>query len=260
MLVASKLLFELNPPKLFERNLFSTTLLNAQLEVFVTRATSAAQYVSGLHITDSVLGIPRVSSINAASILKNIGLKASLTCSLRISDRNMITIFQFLSEAVRIGIKGILVLTGDPPCCGPLCSKLKASEIVRTLSSYHINNEIELYLSSPTKIISKVSLERKLGVKPSALVTQSISSISDLRKIADLATPFGINIIPCIMCPSTKNMPSANKIGLDWSSYAENPLEFVVRAARLVHKVLLTSPNSFHDGLNLIKNLSEVDL
>ena len=260
MSVASKLLYELNPPKLFTSHQFNKVDLDLQMRVFIDRASSVLEFVSGLHITDSVLGIPRVSSISAASVLRDEGIKTNLTCSLRISDRNLISIFQFLSEAIQYKVQGVLILRGDLPYWGPSFTTLKASDIVKRLYMYKINEEIELYLSSPNRIICNESLGKKLSSKPHALITQSISSISDLSNIVGLAEPYGIKIIPCIMCPSARNLSSALKIGLDWSSYYHNPLEFITEAAKISHKVLLSSPNSFNDGLDLMRSLNEIDL
>jgi 5,10-methylenetetrahydrofolate reductase len=260
MSIASKLLYELNPPKLLTRDFFSITELETQTTVFISRASILDEFVSGLHITDSVLGIPRVSSVTAASMLKNEGIKANLSCSLRISDRNLVSILQFLSEAIRNKIESVLILKGDTPFSGPSFSSLKATEILKIVSLYNIDDHIKLYLSSPSKIESSGSLKTKLKLKPYGLVTQSISSLSDLGHIIDLAKPQGINIVPCVMCPSDKNKSSASKIGLDWSGYVKDPVQFIAEAAKMSEKVILSSPNSFNDGLNLVKHLSEINL
>jgi 5,10-methylenetetrahydrofolate reductase len=260
MTIASKVLFELNPPKLLTNDQFNLLELDSQIDKFVKRAQKLAEYVDGLHITDSVLGIPRVSSVNAATILRKSGIKTELSCSLRISDRNLITIFQFLSEAIRNNIQRVLILKGDDPCYGPRMSSLTASEVLRILTLYRFNEHIKLDLSFPSRIVNPSSFEKKLKVKPHAFVTQSISSLADLRSIVDLARPYGIKIIACILCPSEKNRISARNIGLDWSAYEKHPVHFISEAAMLSEKVLLCSPNSFNDGLDLVKELGKNNL
>jgi hypothetical protein len=86
-------------------------------------------------------------------------------------------------------------------------------------------------------------------------VTQSISSLADLGEIVDLAKPYGIRVVACIMVPSEKNAQSARMIGLDWSGYQKEPAEFVKKAGRMASGVLLTSPNSFSSGLELLRQL-----
>ena len=260
MTIASKLLFELNPPKLLTNDHFELRELDLQMDKFVKRAQKLAKYVDGLHITDSVLGIPRVSSVTAATILRKAGINTELSCSLRISDRNLITIFQFLSEAIRSNIQRILILKGDDPCYGPRMSSLTASEVLRTLTLYRIDEHIKLDLSFPSRIVNPPSFDKKLKLRPHAFVTQSISSLTDLRGIVDLASPYGIKIIACILCPSERNRISAQNIGLDWSTYEKHPVQFISEAAKISEKVLLCSPNSFNDGLELAKELGKSNL
>jgi hypothetical protein len=59
------------------------------------------------------------------------------------------------------------------------------------------------------------------------------------------------------MCPSKRNEVSAKNIGLDWSSYVNEPEKFVYNASNLTDKVLLCSPNSFEDGLDLVRRLKK---
>jgi len=59
------------------------------------------------------------------------------------------------------------------------------------------------------------------------------------------------------LCPSEKNRISAQNIGLDWSAYEKHPVHFISEAAMLSEKVLLCSPNSFNDGLDLVKELAK---
>jgi hypothetical protein len=86
-------------------------------------------------------------------------------------------------------------------------------------------------------------------------VTQSISSLSDLGEIVDLAKPCGIKVAAVIMVPAEKNRQSAKMIGLDWSGYEKNPVDFVKNAGRIADRILITSPNSFRSGLELLNQL-----
>jgi hypothetical protein len=57
------------------------------------------------------------------------------------------------------------------------------------------------------------------------------------------------------MIPSEKNKVSAEMIGLDWKEYQNNPIDFIKNAGKIANEVLLTSPNSFRFGLQLLKEL-----
>jgi hypothetical protein len=120
---------------------------------------------------------------------------------------------------------------------------------------YDLNIKLDLSFPAKVKDKSAQSIRNKLDVIPHSLVTQSISSLSDLGEITDIAKPQGINITAVVMVPSEKNRQSASLIGLDWSEYESNPVDFIRQAAKMADRVLLTSPNSFASGLQLLRQL-----
>jgi hypothetical protein len=122
---------------------------------------------------------------------------------------------------------------------------------------YDLN--IKLDLSFPAKVGDKLSqsIRNKLNVTPHSFVSQSISSLSDLGEIVDLAKPYGIKVTAVVMVPSEKNYQSASLIGLDWSEYESDPVDFIRQAAKMADAVLLTSPNSFASGLQLLRHLKQ---
>ena len=61
-----KINFELNPPKIVKDEHFNPSTLREDVQHLVDRANRLVGYVNGIHLTDSVLGIPRVSSLTAA--------------------------------------------------------------------------------------------------------------------------------------------------------------------------------------------------
>ena len=58
------------------------------------------------------------------------------------------------------------------------------------------------------------------------------------------------------MVPAEKNFESAKMIGLDWSFYQQGAADFVKKAGRMAESVLLTSPNGFQSGLDLLRQVS----
>jgi 5,10-methylenetetrahydrofolate reductase len=248
-----KISYELNPPKLVKNEYFEISQLQKEIRNLIERAFSLNGLVDGIHLTDSVLGVPRLSSVTAASYIRNSGI--ALSCSLRVRDRNFTSIFQFVSDATLVGVKSLLVLLGDKPSKGSGDSKLVPSEILKVLRSERYDTGLELNLTVPSKIRNISSIRKKIEAKPNALVTQSISSLSNLGEIVDLARPFGIGVVACIMTPSKKNEFSAEMIGLDWTEYQKEPVDFLKEAGKSANEILLTSPNSFKDGLELLKAL-----
>ncbi|HVX01552.1 MAG TPA: hypothetical protein VHA09_00200 [Nitrososphaera sp.] len=250
--------YELNPPKVARRDgRFDQRQLDTDIRTLTERASQLGRHVRGIHLTDSVLGVPRVSSITAASFVKGvIQQDVKLSCSIRTRDRNVITLCQAAADAVISEIDSLLILLGDAPTDGRN-SGLRPSQAVRLLREQGFDRRIKLDLSFPAKITDRgaPAIQAKLDAQPRALVTQSISSLSDLGEIVDLARPHGIKVVACIMVPSEKNEQSAMMIGLDWSGYKKEPAEFVKSAGRMAESVLLTSPNSFSSGMALLKEL-----
>src|SRR5215208_2875358 len=188
-----KIAYELNPPKIVKGEKFDLVQLKGNIQQMIDRASQLYGLVKAFHLTDSVLGIPRVSSITAARMLKKEG--------------------------------------------------------------YDLNIKLDLSFPAKVKDKSAQSIRNKLDVIPHSLVTQSISSLSDLGEITDLAKPYGIKVTAVVMVPSEKNRQSASLIGLDWSEYESNPVDFIRQAAKMADRVLLTSPNSFASGLQLLRQL-----
>jgi 5,10-methylenetetrahydrofolate reductase len=251
-----KISFELNPPKITKGNYFDLLCLTQEMENLVKRASLLTELVDGIHLTDSVLGIPRVSSVTAASHIKKTGNTLNLSCSIRVRDRNFTSICQIVGDAILVGIDSVLILTGDEPSDGPKKDLgLKPSNVLNMLRNKNYDKVIDLNLSVPSKIKNKSSIQKKFDARPYAFVTQSIVSLSDLGEIVDVVKPYEIKVVACIMAPSEKNKSSANIIGLEWKEYENSPVDFIKQAGKLAYEVLLTSPNSFRTGLELLKEV-----
>lgn len=256
-----RIVYELNPPKIVKGDHFDLISLNQDMKTLTMRARQLVGVVDGIHFTDSVLGIPRISSVTAAkyvtdnlrSLKKN---SVKLSCSMRVRDRNFNSICQFVSDAIFADVDSVLVLMGDEPA-DKRDSGLTPSATVRMLRNEGYDARIKLNLSVPCKIqnTQSPSIQKKIAAKPYAFVTQSIESLEDLGAIADIAKPHGIRVVACIMCPAEKNRQSAAMIGLDWKNYEKNPVDFVKKAGKMTDQILLTSPNSFASGLELLKEL-----
>ena len=315
-----KISYELNPPKIMigDSDYFDAMRLNQELQILLNRSSELVNLVNGIHLTDSVLGIPRVSSITAASyLMKNAAdiKRLKLSCSVRTRDRNFTSFCQFVTDAILVGVESLLILKGDKPAAAAVdvevaaddvavaaskdvtteeedddhgkkegrgqeeregeeeaigrrrrrrtgqvqkSSGLKPTSILSFLNDKKYNNSIHLNLSVPSKISSyhnRSLLEKKIEARPYSWVTQLISSLSDLGEIVDIAKSFKIKVVACIMVPSDKNRRSADIIGLDWKEYEKNPVDFIKAASTLADEVLISSPNSFRTGIDLLRSL-----
>ncbi len=256
---AMRISYELNPPKIVKGEQFDVTQLHDDMQVMVNRASQLAGLASGMHLTDSVLGIPRVSSVTAASYIQRaLGNDSfSISCSLRSRDRNYLSLCQAVSDAILVQVDSLLILLGHQPAGMPGSLGLRPSHAVGMLRKESYGSKIKLDLSFPARVTDcpAKSVQKKLDAAPDSFVTQTISSLSDLGEIVDLAKPHGIKVAAVIMVPSEKNLHSASIIGLDWSAYEKNAADFVKQASRIADRILLTSPNSFQSGLDLLRQL-----
>jgi 5,10-methylenetetrahydrofolate reductase len=157
-------------------------------------------------------------------------------------------------DAVIAGVDGLLIVKGDKPERPSIDSGLKPSNVVRILNEQGFGNKIKLFLSVPCNPdLNKI--RQKIHAQPYGFITQSISSLDQLQKIVYDVKSHNIKVMPCIMVPSPKNKESAHMIDLDWKSYEKDTVSFIKSANDMCGEVLISSPNSFDDGINLLNKL-----
>jgi len=254
------IIYELNPPKILNSYRIDIALLNQELLKFLNRARIISNFTKYIHITDSVLGIPRFSSIHATQMIMNnlTKLDLNISCSVRTRDRNMNSIIQMVTDAVMLKISGLLFIQGDKPAfeeSEKAPSLSNPTDVVKLLTSIGFDKLIDLDLSIPNKISNQKVFQKKVNSKPHKFITQSINSIQEIRDLKDLIKPNNIQLIPCIMVPSVKNERAAAMIGLDWSEYQDNFLGFLKDVYQETDYILITSPNSFDEGIEVLKKI-----
>lgn len=248
--------YELNPPKILPSEYFDNSRLYSDIDIVKKKILLIKKYVDGIHLTDSVLGVPRLSSIAMASIVKKLVDDLKISCSVRTRDRNFTSMYQVVTDSILLEIDSLLILLGDEPIKGPKNrNPLKPTQFVLESNKHGFTQCVKMNLSFPNKINDYTIIHKKIDAKPHAFVTQSIQSLNDLGKIVDFVKPFKIKIIACIMLPSEKNRRSAEAIGLDWNEYEKEPLDFIDKAGKLADEVLLTSPNHFSLAETLLKKI-----
>ena len=83
-------IYEMNPPKVLHNNHFDNDTINKSIDLFLSRTKRISEYVDGIHLTDNVLGVPRVPSLMLVSMLKSMGLSKPISCTCRLYDKNLI--------------------------------------------------------------------------------------------------------------------------------------------------------------------------
>ena len=64
-----RITYELNPPKIVKGDYFDLLRLNQEMQYLIGKTSSLNGFVDGIHLTDSVLGMPRVSSVTATEYI-----------------------------------------------------------------------------------------------------------------------------------------------------------------------------------------------
>ncbi len=248
------IIYELNPPKVIQNRILSHRELQESVNRFKSKSVEVGKICDGMHVTDSVLGIPRISPITAGFFIKNSNNKIKITASVRVRDRNHTSITQTICDAILLDLNGVLIVKGDPPPTGPKDSKLIPSEVVKQFNEQGFGEKIDLYLSiSSNPDFDKI--HKKIEAQPKGFFTQVISSIDQVTTIVDKLKPQGFRIIPCILLASDLNQKSAQMLNLDWSEYNKDMVKFVKEVHKIAGDVLLSSPNDFKVALGVLRNL-----
>jgi homocysteine S-methyltransferase len=228
--------YEINPPKISDDGQDVRNVLFERIETI-------SSVCNGIHLTDSVLGIPRVSPFEIAKQIRESNKNIKLTCSLRVRDKNLNDIEKIVQESIGT-VDGILVLMGDKSDTMSNKDNLIPSQVVKALNDNGLDKKIELFLSLPSNP-NFAKIQKKIDAKPVGFVTQVIHSKDQVEKIVNYLRPNGFKIIPCLLLPSKNNLKSAEFLKIDWSNYEENIIEFINEIHSITSEILVTSPNDF---------------
>ncbi|MFM7795444.1 MAG: methylenetetrahydrofolate reductase [Candidatus Nitrosotenuis sp.] len=242
--------YEINPPRVIQDNALSHKQVKLLLDKVQKRIIAASKFCNGIHLTDSVLGVPRISPITTGAIIRNTGVNVDITASLRVRDRNITALTQSVYDAVLLGLDGLLILKGDEPPAGPKDSKLIPSEIVKHFTKQGFGKNLEFFLSiSANPDFEKI--QKKIDSEPTGFITQVIQEPSQVYRIVDKLKPQGFKIIPCVMIPSIKNANSAKMVGIEFSQYQDHVLDFIKEIHKSAGDILITSPNDSKAALKI---------
>lgn len=240
------IIYEINPPRISGDQDTLNTLFK--------RIETISSVCDGIHLTDSVLGIPRISPLNIAKKIRETNQKIKLTCSLRVRDKELNTIEEIVKESVGI-VNGILILMGDKSNTNEDKTNLVSSQIVTALNDKGFSEKLELFLSIPVNP-NFTKIQKKINAKPKGFFTQVVNSKTSVERITNFLKPKGFRIIPCLLLPSEKNTKSAEFLQIDWSDYKDNFIGFVRDVHDLTGDVLITSPNDFKGAHKTLSKLA----
>ena len=205
--------YEINPPKISDDgHVHYANQFGYTGTVMFERVKTISSVCDGIHLTDSVLGIPRMSPFQIANQIRKSDKNIKLTCSLRVRDKNLNDIEKIVERSVGT-VDGILVLMGDTSASTihqrevydrASERNLVPSQVIKALNDNGLGKKIELFLSIPSNPnFSKI--QKKIDAKPTGFVTQVIHSKDQVEKIVNYLRPNGFKIIPCLLLPSQNN-------------------------------------------------------
>ena len=240
--------YEINPPKITDPP--------SRIDLLDERIEQISKYCDGIHVTDSVLGIERISPLIIGTDIKQKHPELQVTISLRVIDKNINQITDFVDAAVHANLDGILVLMGDPSPDNNYKSGMIPSYAVSSLMKGGYDEKIKILLSLPSMPnFDKIS--KKINSKPFGFVTQVIHDISQVKRLDEYLSSKTFKIIPCLLYPSEKNSRSAEFLNLDWSNYGDDFSSFVSQVENITGDILITSPNDFKGALDFLTRLQK---
>ena len=239
--------YEINPPKVSDDG------QNAR-NILFERINMIGSVCNGIHLTDSVLGIPRVSPFEIAKKIRESNKDMKITCSLRVRDRNLNELKKIVEESIGI-VDGILVLMGDKSDKSSNKEELIPSQVVKALNEDGFGKKTELFLSIPSNP-NFAKIQKKIDANPTGFFTQVIHSKDQIEKISNQLDSNDFKIIPCLLLPSHKNLKSAEFLKIDWSDYKENIVGFINEIHGITDDILITSPNDFKRAYETISKLA----
>lgn len=231
------LLYEANPPKVDGAK-------DGAMERFMERLCSVSEVCGGIHITENVLGMRRMSPVVVGRRLRSVAPDIPMSLTMRVRDKDSADIDAFARGAADAGFTGMLVVAGDPTPNAPVSGQVP-SGVVRRLIRNGTGSHMDLYLSVSTDP-DYAAMAPKLAARPKGFITQVVQRPEQAERIA-AALP-GYQIIPIVLYPSPKNLKAAKFLGLDMGAYSDGFGALVRRIHDAAGRVLLTSPGDF-DGL-----------
>ena len=239
--------YEINPPKVSDDGQDARNVLFERINMI-------GSVCNGIHLTDSVLGIPRVSPFEIAKKIRESNKDMKITCSLRVRDRNLNELKKIVEESIGI-VDGILVLMVDKSDKSSNKEELIPSQVVKALNEDGFGKKTELFLSIPSNP-NFAKIQKKIDANPTGFFTQVIHSKDQIEKISNQLDSNGFKIIPCLLLPSHKNLKSAEFLKIDWSDYKENIVGFINEIHGITDDILITSPNDFKRAYETISKLA----
>lgn len=246
--------YEINPPKINQEISLSDEDTEELLDKVKLRVSEIETKCEGIHFTDSVLGIPRVSPVITGALIRKSNEKIQITTSLRVRDKNLSTLTELMEKVVSTKLNGVLILKGDASLNEHKDSGLIPSQTVKYFKELGFDKKMDIFLSLPNNPNFN-KIQKKIDAEPTGFITQVIHTVDEVSRISDKLKPSGFKIIPCVLLPSEKNIKSAQFLNLNWANYKDSTLDFINKIHEITGDILITSPNDFNYAKEILGKL-----
>ncbi len=221
-----------------EKSKFETALDNGQfaitaeicpprgtdIENFLNKAQLLKECVVAANVTDNQRAVMRLSSLAASSLLVTAGVEPVFQMTCR--DRNRLAIQSDLMGATVLGIKNVLLLTGDHVSCGdhrgakPVFD-LDAVQLVHTaktlnsgvnLNGMALRGATDLHLGAVVSPDAdpwepeEIKFEKKIAAGATFFQSQAIYDMEKFKKFFEGATRDGVKILGGILLLKSAKM------------------------------------------------------
>lgn len=228
--------YEANPPKTGQ-----VEDAGVALDKFVEKMRKISEVCGGLHITEDVLGVPRISPILSGRRLRECIPDIPMTISMRVRDKTAPEIDDFVGDSLDAGFSGMLVVAGDRSPDVPDSGQVPSS-VVNRLRGNGVDSRMDLYLSVPAAPDYR-KMARKIRARPKGFITQVVRTPSQVEDIATNLPEY--HIIPILLFPSAKNHKAAAFLNINMSGYRDDFPQFIQKIHDITGDVLLTSPGDY---------------
>lgn len=228
------LLYEANPPKL-------DISLPDTIGPFMKRLRDISDICGGIHITEDVLGIQRLSPLIVGMRLRRMVSDIDMTLTMRVRNKSPATVDKFVRSAIEAKFSGMLVVAGDPAPGIPPSGQIP-SRVVRQLIQNRVASRLDLYLSIPAEP-DYSAMGAKIDAHPKGFITQVIQNPPQVERMVARLPDY--TILPIVLYPSPKNQKAATFLKLNMGAYSDDFGGFVDRIHDTAGNVLVTSPGDY---------------
>jgi hypothetical protein len=204
--------------------------------------------VDWIDIPESPLGVPRAHSIAVASYIQSVYGIPSIA-HLRVSDVNVVGLKSLVGAAVLLGVKRVVLLRGDKPSEGSVCSNLAPEDAIQHARNHSLGLvEVGLLVSARRDL---PEIEERLSRRPDFILVLNATP-ERLKVVSEAAARVGARVYPYIIIETPRNQWLVKSMPKHVVRYEASKVSKIVESIKdIVDGVVLSVPGDY-EGLRLV--------